>query len=388
MADTSFRSILARRLHAGLTQEQLADRAGIRRQTLIAMEAGKASPTVEVALDVADVLGCSVEALFRPIPLAELIGWYDPALVDQPAHRAICKAKTPFLIASRPDGGSTTFLNSVLAELGPVAQLATFDADELYRSRESILQPIADPVQGAQRDKLRGARAIVVPELRDPETARFVTALGHAANLPVYATIHAQDARYVGERVRSLTGGDAEAARYWGTPGVLWVDRHTNTLSMEKLMLIEPASHDAIQKLFAKWCADVNDHVCRDEIALQYAWGGHTWPGQTENDRDFGNFSNQGRFVHMSAMRDGRILVSGLEAVIKPIAPGEQIPRGNQLFPGGLATMVSMDESGAELAARAVVAWLSFRDDVLPEIRRQFSQHVASAKNVAGITVE
>jgi hypothetical protein len=40
------------------------------------------------------------------------------------------------------------------------------------------------------------------------------------------------------------------------------------------------------------------------------------------------------------------------------------------------------------LAARAVVAWLSFRDDVLPEIRRQFSQHVASAKNVAGITVE
>ena len=55
---------------------------------------------------------------------------------------------------------------------------------------------------------------------------------------------------------------------------------------------------------------------------------------------------------------------------------------------GGLATMVSMDESGAELAARAVVAWLSFRDDVLPEIRRQFSQHVASAKNVAGITVE
>ena len=392
MADTDFRSIALRRLQKGLTQEQLADRLDVRRQTLIALESGKGNPSLEVALDLARALDCAVEDLFRPVALDTLLSWYTPT-IDATAHRALLKAKTPFILAGRVGSGKTTLLNSVIAELGPVAFVTTPASDEIYTANPGsrfVLMPelavdaalLAEYVRAA-RDILADARgtlrAIVVPELVDGVTTAFATQLGVLADLPVYTTLHVQEPKYVAERLRALTGPDELSERYWGTPGVLWVDRTTKALTVEKLMLIEPASFDAIQDRFAQWCSDVNDHVCRDEIALQYAWSGHTWPGQVANDRDRGNFTNQGRFVHMSAMRDGRILVSGLEAAIRPIGPGERIPHANQLFPGGLATMVSMDDMGSELAARAIVTWLMFKDDELPAVRRAFQQHTAQA---------
>lgn len=53
-----------RRQALGLTQQQLAQRAGVSRQTLVAIEAGRLTPSVTVALRLARVLGCSVEDLF------------------------------------------------------------------------------------------------------------------------------------------------------------------------------------------------------------------------------------------------------------------------------------------------------------------------------------
>jgi transcriptional regulator with XRE-family HTH domain len=53
-----------RRLECGLTQAELADRAGVSRQLVAAVEAGQNSPSVDAALRLAGALGTSVEELF------------------------------------------------------------------------------------------------------------------------------------------------------------------------------------------------------------------------------------------------------------------------------------------------------------------------------------
>jgi putative transcriptional regulator len=49
---------------ADLTQAQLAEAAGVTRQTVVAIEAGDYAPSVYLALRLAQVLRTSVEALF------------------------------------------------------------------------------------------------------------------------------------------------------------------------------------------------------------------------------------------------------------------------------------------------------------------------------------
>jgi molybdate-binding protein/DNA-binding XRE family transcriptional regulator len=52
------------RLRSGLKQSELAERAGISRQTLSVLESGRGQPSTSVALHLAHVLGCRVEDLF------------------------------------------------------------------------------------------------------------------------------------------------------------------------------------------------------------------------------------------------------------------------------------------------------------------------------------
>lgn len=55
-----------------LTQAELAERAGITRKSVNAIEAGRMVPSVLLALKLAGVLGVSVETLFRVRRSAEL----------------------------------------------------------------------------------------------------------------------------------------------------------------------------------------------------------------------------------------------------------------------------------------------------------------------------
>ncbi|MFP4114241.1 MAG: helix-turn-helix transcriptional regulator [Spirochaetota bacterium] len=48
-----------------LRQQDLADRAGVSRQTIISIERGRFRPSVELALKLARELECTVEELFR-----------------------------------------------------------------------------------------------------------------------------------------------------------------------------------------------------------------------------------------------------------------------------------------------------------------------------------
>jgi len=48
-----------------MTQQALAERIGVTRQTVIAIEKGKYSPSLEVAFKIADVFSTSVDQVFQ-----------------------------------------------------------------------------------------------------------------------------------------------------------------------------------------------------------------------------------------------------------------------------------------------------------------------------------
>ncbi len=53
------------RLTVGMTQQDLADRVGVTRQTILSIEKGKYTPSVALALCLAEVFDVSVETLFQ-----------------------------------------------------------------------------------------------------------------------------------------------------------------------------------------------------------------------------------------------------------------------------------------------------------------------------------
>lgn len=57
--------IRALRSRRGLTQQELADRIGVTRQTVNAIEGDKYSPSLEVAFRIARTLGTPLEEVFR-----------------------------------------------------------------------------------------------------------------------------------------------------------------------------------------------------------------------------------------------------------------------------------------------------------------------------------
>src|SRR5437763_8701272 len=61
-----------RRLECGLTQAELAARAGVSRQLVAAVESGQNAPAVDAALGLARALASSVEDLFAPAPVGVL----------------------------------------------------------------------------------------------------------------------------------------------------------------------------------------------------------------------------------------------------------------------------------------------------------------------------
>ncbi len=57
------------RIDRGMTQEMLAERVGVSRQTIIAIEKGNYTPSVSLALELAHTFGMPVEDLFYISPI-------------------------------------------------------------------------------------------------------------------------------------------------------------------------------------------------------------------------------------------------------------------------------------------------------------------------------
>ncbi len=51
--------------HGEMTQQELADKVGVTRQTIIAIEAGKYSPSLELAFRIAYTFGVTLEEVFQ-----------------------------------------------------------------------------------------------------------------------------------------------------------------------------------------------------------------------------------------------------------------------------------------------------------------------------------
>jgi len=65
MEETLRNHLKAERARRGLTQEQLANMAGVTRKTINSIETGRFVPSTTLALKLARVLGSRVEALFE-----------------------------------------------------------------------------------------------------------------------------------------------------------------------------------------------------------------------------------------------------------------------------------------------------------------------------------
>lgn len=52
------------RAHSGMTQADLADAVGVRRETIVFLEKGKYNPSLRLAHDVSVVLGTTIDELF------------------------------------------------------------------------------------------------------------------------------------------------------------------------------------------------------------------------------------------------------------------------------------------------------------------------------------
>jgi transcriptional regulator with XRE-family HTH domain len=66
--------IYERRLALGLTQQEVADLAGLARSSLQALESGRSSSRLGSLLAVADVLGCTIAL----VPWSEVRGGHAP----------------------------------------------------------------------------------------------------------------------------------------------------------------------------------------------------------------------------------------------------------------------------------------------------------------------
>ena len=53
------------RARVRMTQQELADKTGVTRQTIVAIEQGKFNPSTVLALKMARVFGVTIEALFK-----------------------------------------------------------------------------------------------------------------------------------------------------------------------------------------------------------------------------------------------------------------------------------------------------------------------------------
>ena len=52
------------RVKLGISQEELAERVGVRRETIVHLENGRYNPSLRLAMDIAEVFSVTVEEIF------------------------------------------------------------------------------------------------------------------------------------------------------------------------------------------------------------------------------------------------------------------------------------------------------------------------------------
>lgn len=116
------------RLRAGLGQAELADRAGVSRQALGALESGRHLPRVDAALRLAAALGTTVEQLLTP-DLGTPVVWDGRAAIDGPVRVAQVRDRQVLLPVSGAASGALFATPDGVVRDGTVELLPGADRD-------------------------------------------------------------------------------------------------------------------------------------------------------------------------------------------------------------------------------------------------------------------
>ncbi len=186
-----------RRRALGLTQQQLAERAGVSRQTLVAIEAGRLTPSVAVALRLARALDCAVEELFvlpaqqlvearladtaEPIPPlpfrvhlvqvgAELVAW--PLAGEASEAEGVARERYGGRLVVEPLVDPASLRRGlVLAGCDPALGFLASQLRQWHRELRVLWVPLGS--QAALRALARGQVHIAGTHLWDPESGEY-----------------------------------------------------------------------------------------------------------------------------------------------------------------------------------------------------------------------
>lgn len=166
------------RERASLTQAELADRAGVSRQLVSSVEAGRHAPAVDAALRIAAVLGESVEALFGepPGPARSVLGGPlqegDPVVVGRVGDHLVASPTSGFSA-----GDASWAMPDAIVEHGDIRMLPGAQAT-------GLVVVGCDPVLGLCESLLSrggGRRLVAVPGTSGAAVAALAGGRAHAA---------------------------------------------------------------------------------------------------------------------------------------------------------------------------------------------------------------
>lgn len=176
MADTGSigRRVRRRRRSAGLSQDELASRAGISRQAVGALEAGRHLPRVDAALGLARALGTSVEDLLAATPTRALPVLGGEVALGTPVRAARVGEHTVVVPLDRDASGDLLPPPDATIVDGRVELLAGADLD-------GFVVAGCDPALGvlASLAPSRGPGRLV-PVVASPAAARLALTTGRA----------------------------------------------------------------------------------------------------------------------------------------------------------------------------------------------------------------
>ena len=144
----------SQRKAAGLSQNALAERVGVSRQAILAIEAGRNVPSTSLGLRLAYALGCSVEDLFRLAPDPGLHVRLAPAHGSETGPRVALGRVDDHWVAHRlPAHGMTAADGIVISEgdgstavVGPLGDSAHLERNVLVAGCAPLLGAVAHRV--------------------------------------------------------------------------------------------------------------------------------------------------------------------------------------------------------------------------------------------------
>ena len=194
MAGTSLTcTVRQRRSDAGLSQRELAERVGVSRQALIAIEAGRQVPSTALALQLARALSCAVEDLFvlaQPPLLRAVL-----AAVDTAARGRVVLGRVdgtwvahPLADSAHPGDGLLCGPADTTAPVEPLAEPDALAGNVLVAGCAPLIGLLANRLGRRYRD----ARATWLPANSRRALAMLEDGLVHVAG------VHVVDARTPG----------------------------------------------------------------------------------------------------------------------------------------------------------------------------------------------